>query len=364
MDLYTAIVVITMALLVVNIVDVYTDRLADKAATIRFITVCVVIGLAQMGEWIGVKTNGAELALIGPHWFAKTVEFCMAPVMCVMAAHTYGKVRKPAAAIGAIVVNALFMIVSNQYGWVFYIDEMNIYHRGRLYWVHVAVFIVSILYCFICVMLDEMKYQMRPEAALLAIMLFLSMGIYIQMIFPDLRVDYLCVAVGNALLYNHRCRRFSRLDGLTMLLNRTQYEKDLERIKPPAVIINMDVDDFKQINDTRGHAAGDYYLRQIAEVIRTVYGRHGDCYRYGGDEFSLILTKNLHQMEKLNGMFEAALGQLREQDPQMPMVSLGYALYEGGIEALYATIEKADAMMYRNKKVNDRAEIVENAAEF
>lgn len=234
MDLYTAIVVITMALLVVNIVDVCTDRLADKTATIRFITVCVIIGLAQMGEWIGVKTNGAELALIGPHWFAKTVEFCMAPVMCVMAAHTYSKARKPAAAIGAIVVNALFMIVSNQYGWVFYIDEMNVYHRGRLYWVHVAVFIVSILYCFICVMMDEMKYQARPEAALLAIMLFLSMGIYIQMIFPDLRVDYLCVAVGNALLYNHRCRRFSRLDGLTMLLNRTQYEKDLERIKPPA----------------------------------------------------------------------------------------------------------------------------------
>lgn len=55
MDLYTAIVVITMALLVVNIVDVCTDRLADKTATIRFITVCVVIGLAQMGEWIGGK---------------------------------------------------------------------------------------------------------------------------------------------------------------------------------------------------------------------------------------------------------------------------------------------------------------------
>lgn len=50
MELYTAIVVITMALLVVNIVDVYTDRLADKTATIRFITVCVIIGLAQMGE--------------------------------------------------------------------------------------------------------------------------------------------------------------------------------------------------------------------------------------------------------------------------------------------------------------------------
>lgn len=47
MELYTAIVVITMALLVVNIVDVYTDRLVDKTATIRFITVCVIIGWAR-----------------------------------------------------------------------------------------------------------------------------------------------------------------------------------------------------------------------------------------------------------------------------------------------------------------------------
>ena len=141
MDLYTAIVVITMALLVVNIVDVCTDRLADKTA------VCVIIGLAQMGEWIGVKTNGAEPALIGPHWFAKTVEFCMAPVMCVMAAHTYSKARKPAAAIGAIVVNALFMIVSNQYGWVFYIDEINNVQISSFYHKSPA-FIDSLLHTF------------------------------------------------------------------------------------------------------------------------------------------------------------------------------------------------------------------------
>ena len=363
-DLYTAIVVITMALLLGNIVDVWTNRLAGRITTIRCITGCLAIGLALMGEWIGARTNGAGAELIGLHRFAKTVEYCMAPVMGVMAAHAYSKVRKPAAAMAALVANALFIVVSNQYGLIFYIDEANVYHRGRLYWMHAVVFILSILYCFICIVLDEMKYQMRPDAVLLVIMLFLSMGIYIQMIFPDLRVDYLCVAMGNALLYNHRCRLFSRLDGLTMLLNRIRYEKDLERIKKPAVIINMDVNDFKQINDTNGHATGDYYLRQIAEVIRTVYGRYGDCYRHGGDEFSVILTKNLHQTEKLNGMFEAALGQLREQDPQMPTVSLGYALYEGGAEALYATIEKADAMMYRNKKVDDCAEMVEMAAEI
>lgn len=363
MDLYTATVVITMALLVGTIVDVWTNRLAGRTTTIRCIMVCLAIGLALLGEWIGVRTNGAETELIELHRFAKTMEFCMAPVMGVMAAHSYSKVRKPAIAISVIIINALFLAVSNRYGWVFRIDEANIYHREKLYWVHVVVFVVSILYCFVCIMLDEMKYQMRLDTVLLTIILFLSLGIFIQMIYPNVRVDYLCVAMGNALLYNHRCRLFSRLDGLTMLLSRLRYEKDLERIKSPAVIINMDVNRFKRINDTSGHAAGDYYLRQVAEAVRTVYGRYGDCYRHGGDEFSVIMTKNLHQVEKLNQRFTEEIDRLREEDPQMPTVSLGYARYEGGTEALRTTIEKADAMMYRNKK-DDSAEIAEVAAEM
>lgn len=95
-----------------------------------------------------------------------------------------------------------------------------------------------------------------------------------------------------------------------------------------------------------------------------MYGRHGDCYRHGGDEFSVILKKDLHLVEKFNEKFEEELARRREQDPQMPLVSVGYARYEGGSEALHAIIEKADAMMYRNKNMDDCVEMAEAAAEF
>lgn len=347
--MYSAIALITTAQLVVTIVDVCHNRLADRRTTVKCIAVCVSIGLALLCEWTCVRLNGSPPALMGLHRAVKTAELCIAPLTGVLAAHTYSKIKKPAAIVGALVaLHAVFQIAVSRSGLVVSLDEANIYHRGRLYWVYIAVFIFTAAYCIVCVVLDEVKLQMRADPALVATSLFLAMGLAIQALDSDLRVDYLCIAIANLQLYNHRCRLYSRLDGLTMLLNRVRYEKDLERTKPPAVVINMDVNAFKQVNDTCGHAAGDRYLRLIAEEIRMAYGRHGYCYRPGGDEFCVIMTKSLSNVEKLNENFAAAIDKLRQEDPQTPDVSVGYAHY-GGKGTLHEAIEAADAMMYRNK---------------
>lgn len=347
--MYSAISLIAAALLVVTIVDVCHNRLTDRSVTIKCIAVCFSIGLALLCEWVCVRLNGAPSDLTGLHRAVKTAEFCIAPVTGVLAAHTYSKIKKPTAIVSAIVaLHAVFQIAACRSGLVLYLDEGNTYHRGRLYWIYIAVFTLSLAYCLTCVVLDEVKLQMRADAALVATVLFLAMGLTIQALDSDLRVDYLCIAIANLQLYNHGYRLYSRLDGLTMLLNRIRYEKDLERTKPPAVVINMDVNAFKQVNDTCGHAAGDRYLRQIAEAVRRVYGRYGYCYRPGGDEFCVILTESLSNVEKLNENFAAAIEKLRQQDPQTPDVSVGYARYDGG-GTLHDAIEAADAMMYRNK---------------
>lgn len=349
MDLYSAIALITAALLVVTVVDVCHNRLADHSTTVKCIVVCISIGLALLCEWACVRLNGAPSALIGLHRAVKTAEFCLAPVTGVLAAHAYSRIKRSIAIVSAIVaLHAAFQIAACHSGLVLYIDEANVYHRGKLYWIYIVVFSLSVAYCLGCVVLDEVRYQMRPDAALMATVLFLAIGLAIQALDSDLRVDYLCIAIANLQLYNHRCRLYSRMDGLTMLLNRVRYEKDLERTKPPAVVINMDVNGFKLVNDTCGHTAGDRYLRQIAEAVRRVYGRYGYCYRPGGDEFCVILTESLSNVERLNENFAAAIDKLRQQDPQTPDVSVGYAYYDGE-GTLHDAIEAADAMMYRNK---------------
>jgi diguanylate cyclase (GGDEF)-like protein len=104
------------------------------------------------------------------------------------------------------------------------------------------------------------------------------------------------MAVRNAQLYEGLRSRVER-DPLTGLLNHRAFYQRLEvelaranRSGRPPVVMLLDLDDFKAINDTRGHLAGDAALRRTGEALRAVC-RTGDvAARLGGDEFGLILT--------------------------------------------------------------------------
>jgi diguanylate cyclase (GGDEF)-like protein len=88
--------------------------------------------------------------------------------------------------------------------------------------------------------------------------------------------------------------RIAQTDALTGLQNRramTQYVDQLITGRVPFACMHMDLDYFKSINDTFGHAAGDYVLRAVAQVLNTET-RAEDCVaRIGGDEFVLIFVR-------------------------------------------------------------------------
>lgn len=350
MDLYTATVILTIALLLVSIADIYTSRMIGSGMKKNCIIVCVLIACSLFFEWAGVKTNGAEPELILLHKTVKLLEFCLAPLTCAMAAMSYSKLRFPKLVAALTAAHVVFEIVALHYGLVISIDEANIYHRGPLYPVYIAVFTLSILYCFASIMYDEVRHYRRPTSAVIAVLLFLILGIGMQMMFSEVRVDYMCIAFGNYFVYNHRCKMILQLDGLTYLLNRRCYEKDIERIEAPTMVISMDVNKFKEVNDTYGHAAGDYYLKAIASLISVVYSRYGACYRCGGDEFCILLTKGIDRTDELNRQFESKIREKQRTDHKFPCVSLGYALFGGENERIEDALAKADEMMYTAKR--------------
>lgn len=118
-------------------------------------------------------------------------------------------------------------------------------------------------------------------------------------------------------------------------------------ILKPAKIIIFDVNNFKTINDTYGHSFGDYCLKEIGYAIKKTYGNYGLCYRIGGDEFSVILLKNLNNIEKLNKNFNQLL--IHNKEKNLPSVSIGYSHYEAGVSSIQKVIENADDMMYKTK---------------
>jgi diguanylate cyclase (GGDEF)-like protein len=90
----------------------------------------------------------------------------------------------------------------------------------------------------------------------------------------------------------------SRMDALTRLYNRRRLDEDLAdecqrtaRYGRPLSVVMMDVDHFKSFNDGFGHAAGDAVLQHVAEVLRGGVRATDGAYRYGGEEFALVLRE-------------------------------------------------------------------------
>ncbi len=90
--------------------------------------------------------------------------------------------------------------------------------------------------------------------------------------------------------------RMAQFDSLTGLANRHRMNKRLTSIltayksaKRSCALMMLDLDRFKQVNDTLGHPAGDELLKQVAQRLERIIGQHGEIGRLGGDEFQVIL---------------------------------------------------------------------------
>jgi diguanylate cyclase (GGDEF)-like protein len=144
--------------------------------------------------------------------------------------------------------------------------------------------------------------------------------------------------------------RMSRTDPLTGCLNRRGFEERARRAVESAAqaggslaVVLVDLDGFKQVNDTSGHAAGDLVLQQTAERL-TAAARPGDLIgRLGGDEFALLVHRvDARGAEIAAERFEAALAGITR-------ASVGVALLPEHGTALDALIAWADRRLYETK---------------
>jgi diguanylate cyclase (GGDEF)-like protein len=149
--------------------------------------------------------------------------------------------------------------------------------------------------------------------------------------------------------------RAAYYDVLTGALNRRAFQDKVgiehARASQGAVII-VDLDDFKSVNDTYGHAAGDALLAHVAESVRPKLRPSDKLYRWGGDEFLLLLPgadlAGAHA--RLNAVLAAAppLEHPTAPEPIPIRASTGAAAYASG-DDLDEAIAAADTDMYRSK---------------
>ncbi|MGN0735132.1 MAG: GGDEF domain-containing protein [Anaerovoracaceae bacterium] len=349
--IYSASIIILILVLFITAADIMSNRLVTREMRKWAIVTCVLIGVAAIGEWAGAATNGVSSTalLITVHRVAKFLEFTAAPAIGVAVARAYGAVKKTTVPFILAAAHGIFQLLNLKFGWVFTVDAQNIYHRESLYFIYVAAFIMAITYCFACVIHSGKVYQTGMDAVLALTLILLGVGIGIQFVFSDVRIDFLCIAIANMMLYSRCYRVMLQVDSVTLLLNRRCYESNLTTLGSKAMIVNFDINKFKNVNDTYGHSVGDICLRYTAKLIREVYGKYGTCYRIGGDEFCAILEDGLEILDQLNAQFRDKVAELRKEDSRMPEVALGFAFYDKDNTHIITAIEEADAMMYRDK---------------
>jgi diguanylate cyclase (GGDEF)-like protein/PAS domain S-box-containing protein len=153
-----------------------------------------------------------------------------------------------------------------------------------------------------------------------------------------------------------------KLDPLTSLPNRVLLRDRLDVALASArrhglkvAVLFMDIDGFKEINDTLGHAAGDAVLTGVAERLRGIVRQDETLSRFGGDEFVLLLPAMESRSDAQNAAARVAehlespfvIG----RDQVAVTMSVGIAHYDGGDETARQLLDRADEAMYEAKSV-------------
>jgi diguanylate cyclase (GGDEF)-like protein/PAS domain S-box-containing protein len=146
-------------------------------------------------------------------------------------------------------------------------------------------------------------------------------------------------------------------DNLTSLYNQRHFYRLLQnemtraaRQNRPLCLLLLDLDNFKQLNDSRGHLAGDKILEKVAMIIKDCTREHVDyTFRYGGDEFTIILTET-HPQQALE-VAERIKHQLPRSLKEAPLtLSMGLSEFTDSL-TLEDFINSADKAMYESKRL-------------
>jgi len=163
--------------------------------------------------------------------------------------------------------------------------------------------------------------------------------------------------------------RLSKTDALTGLFNHKMFyeylEQTLRELSAELVsnvhLAMIDIDNFKQINDSFGHATGDLIVRRVAEAIRSNKTSSDFVARYGGEEFAIIFRdKTLQQACKIAENIRLELEKLHHPEIGHQPVTISIGLKQASPEMSKSELfERADELMYSAKRQGKNRTIVE-----
>lgn len=261
-----------------------------------------------------------------------------------------------AVAIGAMLAGFVLLYRVGRPYFKKYRELLEFIHTG---WKRLTLSVAIIYVTMILVASYPKPLIERPEYHLPYLMVCLMVLSFYLVMFTNLTVTGQVYEQSKKLQEQQKWFKMAYVDALTEIPNRMAYMENTHKWEqdkdgaPALAVVVMDLNHFKQINDTRGHSTGDQVLKHAAERMNGAFSQ-GDSrvYRIGGDEFAALtvgLSENAIQ-EKLKGLEK---GQCGEVDYT---ISYGYAFVDSTEKnAVEQAFSRADRMMYSNKHQEGQA---------
>ena len=272
-----------------------------------------------------------------------------------------------------IIFNSFMSIASLWTGWYFRIDETNSYVRGPMFYLPVVISCGYVMYILFMLLkykkekLMDGNMQKELYTRLFIFPLISCVGALLQILMPGTAWIFPTTTLAILINYTTVQNGYMARDHLTGLYNRSQLESfmnyQLKNLKRGHYffLILIDLDKFKEINDTLGHVVGDDALINAAKLLRGSCKRKADYVaRLGGDEFviigqcqevaavDLIITRMHDVFSRFNKV---------SRKPYRIQFSAGYTVYDGSNQAtLDMLISEADHKMYDIKNAKKMKE--------
>lgn len=259
-------------------------------------------------------------------------------------------------------VNAVIVILTQFFGWFYYIDSDNIYHRGPFFLVSASITIALILMAVVLIIANRKKIENRYYFSLVFFAVPPLVGIILQIIIYGVSLMLNSVVLSLLIVFLNIQNHNMYTDYLTGVNNRKKLEIYLKE-KIAAITedktfsaIMIDLNYFKAINDTFGHHIGDRVLKISAKLLNSCLRSNDFIARFGGDEFCIILdVSDRLELEAIVSRIRSCVDKYNESSdkPYKIGFSMGYAVYDYNSHMKVEEFQKQiDRLMYENKQAN------------
>lgn len=331
-----------------------------------FLTILILIL-----EILSVVLNSSNYVnFIIAHKLINTLGFTLAPLVSISAIlYVYKRtnkykiinIKKFLWLSVPFAVNSIISLGSYNFNWIFTITNENIYVRGPLFFISP---ITSYFYYIInlLVLYNAREKLNREELFILSLLTITpSLLSIFQLYYFIYLTIWNSVAIAVVINYIFIVHSQSKIDPLTKLGNRIAYNEYLtilsRKNKIVLAVLNIDLDDFKIINDVFGHHEGDKVLRLFAMKLENVFDGKGVSLRLGGDEFVVLINENQKEIvEKYIKTLENNINAYNEigDVPYRIKFSYGMTIYNNTYNNIYELIQHSDKLMYEEKKRKKR----------